>query len=171
MKATSSRRQLIVAVLLVLALVGAGMRLWAPRPSLARDVGMLLLVLWLPVIGNIISFAIARVSSWRRRHAFAAEAPFRAQLLVELTAEGGRLRLQRDERRCTLVVGSEGFTARLPFPVAQWLAGAQPQTTPLELLHPELGLARMAADTRFSVLAGTAVAGHGRVLELLAPRA
>jgi hypothetical protein len=171
MKATSSRRQLIVAVLLVLALVGAGMRLWAPRPSLARDVGTLLLVLWLPVIGNIISFAIARVNSRRHRHAFAADAPFRAQLLVELTAAGGRLRLQREERRCTLVVGSDGFTARLPFPIAQWLASAQPQATPLELLRPELALPHMPAGTRFSVLAGTSVAGHGRVLELLSPGA
>ena len=54
MKATSSRRKLIVIVLLALALVGAGMRQWAPNPSLMRDVGTLLLVLWLPVIGNVI---------------------------------------------------------------------------------------------------------------------
>jgi hypothetical protein len=167
MQVTSSRRQLIVAVLLALALVGAGMRIWAPKPSLARDLGTLLLVLWLPVIGNIISFAIARVGSARRRHAFAADAPFRPQLLVELTAAGGRLRLRRQERRCTLVVGSDGFTARLRVPVTQWLAGAQPCATQVELLRPELALACMVPGTRFSVLAGTVPAGHGRVVEVL----
>lgn len=159
---------MIVAVLLALAVVGAGMRIWAPKPSLARDLGTLLLVLWLPVIGNIISFAIARVSRRRRRHAFAADAPFRPQLLVELTAAGGRLRLAHDERRCTLVVGSDGFTARLAVPLAQWLTGGQSQTMEVELLRPELALPCMVPGARFSVLGGTSLAGHGRVLQRLA---
>ena len=62
MKATSSRRKLIVIVLLALALVGAGMRHWAPNPSVMRDMGTLLLVLWLPVIGNVVAFVINRVT-------------------------------------------------------------------------------------------------------------
>ena len=62
MKATSSRRKLIVIVLLALALVGAGMRYWAPNPSVTRDIGTLLLVLWLPVIGNVVAFVINRVT-------------------------------------------------------------------------------------------------------------
>ena len=62
MKATSHRRQLIVATLLALAIVGAGMRWWAGNPSLARDIGTLLLALWLPAVGNIVAFAIRR---WR----------------------------------------------------------------------------------------------------------
>ena len=168
MKATSSRRQLIVAVLLVLALVGAAVRLWTPRPSLARDIGTLLLVLWLPVIGNIIGFAIGRVARLRQRHAFAPGTAFTPQLLVELDAQPGQVRLAREQRRCTLVVANEGFTARLAMPLAQWLAGAQPQSVQLELLRPEIGLARFVPGTEFSVHAGAATLGSGRVLQVLA---
>jgi hypothetical protein len=171
MKATSPRRQLIVAVLLVLAVIGAGMRLWAPKPSLARDIGTLLLVLWLPVIGNIISFAIRRVASRRGRHAFRGDAPFHPHLLVELTAAGGQVRLNAGERGCTLVVGSDGFTARLAEPLAQWLAGPQPRQVPVELLRPELALARLAPGGGFSVLAGASTLGQGRVLQALEPPA
>jgi hypothetical protein len=169
MKATSSRRQLIVAVLLALAVVGAGVRLWAPNPSLARDIGTLLLVLWLPVIGNIISFALARVRQRRGRHAFADDAPFRPQLRVELTAAPGQVRLKAPERQCTLVVGTEGFTARLGIPLAQWMTGDQPQALAVELLRPALALPRMASGTTFTVFAGATVVGEGRVLELLPP--
>ena len=55
---TSSRRQIIMATLLGLAIVGAAMRYWAPNPSTARDIGTLLMVMWLPAVGNIISFAV-----------------------------------------------------------------------------------------------------------------
>ena len=43
---TSSRREIITAVLLLLALGGGLVRWLAPQPSLARDIGSLLLVLW-----------------------------------------------------------------------------------------------------------------------------
>lgn len=165
MKVTSFRRRLIVLVLLVLAIVGAVLRLWAPNPSLARDVGTLLLVMWLPVLGNIISFAIARVARLRRRHAFETDAPFHPHLVVELAATEGRLRVKREERRCTLVIGSEGFTARLGMPVAQWLGGAQPKTLPLELLRPELALPRLGPGAEFDVFAGASLVGRGRVVE------
>ena len=55
---TSSRRQIVMATLLGLAIVGAAMRYWAPNPSTARDIGTLLLVMWLPAVGNIISFVV-----------------------------------------------------------------------------------------------------------------
>ena len=41
---TSSRRQIVMATLLGLAIVGAAMRYWAPNPSTARDIGTLMLV-------------------------------------------------------------------------------------------------------------------------------
>ncbi|MBA3773934.1 MAG: hypothetical protein H0X13_16020 [Ramlibacter sp.] len=61
---TSARRQIIMATLLGLAIVGAVMRYWAPNPSATRDIGTLMLVLWLPAVGNLISFA---VREWHRR--------------------------------------------------------------------------------------------------------
>jgi hypothetical protein len=167
MKATSSRRQIIVAVLLVLAVIGAAMRLWAPKPSLARDIGTLLLVLWLPVIGNIIGFVIGRVARMRRRHAFPPGTVFTPHLLVELSAHPGPVRLKREQRRCTLVIGNEGFTARLATPLAQWLAAAQPQSQQLELLRPDVALTRFAPGAEFSVHAGPATLGTGRVVDVL----
>jgi hypothetical protein len=170
MKATSHRRQLIVAVLLALALVGAGMRLWADNPSLARDIGTLLLVLWLPAVGNIVAFAIGR---WRAAHPprppFDADAPFVGHLLVELARVEPAAAGAVDAGLCTLVLGSEGFTARLAQPLAQWLAGPQPAVLQVQLLRPALALPRLPAGTAFSVLAGTRAVGMGRVLEVQQP--
>lgn len=169
MKATSHRRQFIVAVLLALALVGAGMRIWAPDPSLARDIGTLLLVLWLPAVGNIVAFAIGR---WRAAHpprpAFDPAAPFEGHLLVELAglapaAAAGEASL------CTLVVGNEGFTARLAQPLARWLDGPQPAVLAVQVLRPALALPRLPAGTAFGILAGTRTVGTGRVLEVRQP--
>lgn len=168
MKATSPRRQLIVVVLLVLAVVGAALRAFAPNPSLARDIGTLLLVLWLPVIGNVIAFLIARVARLRRRHAFAPDAPFRPHLRAQLTAAGGRVKLDAEECSCTLVLGSDGFTARLAVPLAQWLTAPQPQLHELELLRPEIALQRLPAGSEFAVVSGSSVTGTGRVTEVIA---
>ena len=52
----SSRRETITAILLLFAVGGGLLRWLAPQPSLARDMGSLLLVLWLPIIGNIIAY-------------------------------------------------------------------------------------------------------------------
>ena len=168
MKATPFRRQLIVAVLLALAIVGAGMRYWADNPSLARDVGTLLLVLWLPAVGNVLAFAIRR---WRAAHPprppFDPAAPFESHLLVELVGVGPAA-AGMDAGLCTLVVGTEGFTARLA-PLAGWLAGPQPAVLHVELLRPALALTRLPAGAVFSVLAGTRALGTGRVLEVQQP--
>lgn len=63
---TSSRRQIVMVVLLVLAVIGAAIRYWAPNPSAARDVGTLLLVLWLPAVGNLVAFAIGKMRAHKR---------------------------------------------------------------------------------------------------------
>ena len=172
MKATSSRRQLIVFVLLGLALAGAGTRHWADNPSLARDIGTLLLVLWLPVIGNVVAFVITRVQRARRTGpaaGFAPDTAFLPHLLAEVTAvdAGASMRpaFWTDERNCTLVVGHEGFTARAATPLAQWLGGAQAQTVALQLLRPALALRRLPAGTEFRVMVEGSVVGSGRVLQ------
>jgi hypothetical protein len=172
MKATSSRRKLIVIVLLALALVGAGMRRWAPNPSVLRDMGTLLLVLWLPIIGNVVAFAVNRFRASRGRSgSFEAGRAFAPHLLAELTPAGtlppAAGSLAANERCCTLVLGSEGFTARLAVPVAHWLQSGQPQPIELEFLRPALAGTRFPAGAAFQVVAGYAVAGQGRVIRVL----
>ena len=169
MKATSSRRQIIVFVLLILALAGAAIRQWADNPSITRDIGTLLLVLWLPIIGNVVAYVIMRVQSARRARrttGFAPDAAFAAHLLVEVLPLAPAPVLSKVERNCTLVLGQEGFTARSTAPLAQWLAAGEARTVELQLLRPELGLPRMPVGASFSILAGQFAAARGRVLEV-----
>jgi hypothetical protein len=164
---TSSRRQIVMAALLVLAVIGAAVRYWAPDPSLARDIGTLLLVLWLPAVGNLVAFLVRR---WhpgaRSRAGFGAQQAFSPQLVVHITALEGSpgASLAPDLRGCTIAVGHEGFTARTAIPLARVLAeGGAPQDVPLELLRPELALQRLPPGTRFQLLAGQAAVARGTV--------
>ena len=171
MKATSSRRQIIVFVLLVLALAGAVIRQWADNPSITRDIGTLLLVLWLPVIGNVVAFVIMRVQSARRARrsaGFAPESPFIAHLRVEVLPLAPAPVFSKEERNCTLVIAQEGFTARSTTPLAQWLTAGATCPVELQLLRPELALPRLPAGTSFSILAGFLVVARGRVLQAIA---
>jgi hypothetical protein len=173
MKATSPRRQLIMAVLLGLAMVGAVVRHWAPNPSLARDIGTLLLVLWLPAIGNLVAFVIAQVH--RRRAAgrtFDPAAPFTPHAQIELTAlEAALPPLAPDERRCALVVGSEGFSARAAAPLAPWLAAGGVSPLAVQFLRPELALPRLLPGTECKLLVARTLLASGRVLEAGRPAA
>lgn len=172
MKATSSRRQLIVFVLLVLALAGAAIRQWADKPSITRDIGTLLLVLWLPIIGNVVAYVIVRVQGARRARrsaGFAPDAAFTPHLLVEVTpvdpATSALPPVSNEERNCTLVIGNEGFTARAALPLAQWLTAGAARPVELQLLRPALALPRLPAETTFRILAGRSLAASGRVLQ------
>jgi hypothetical protein len=164
---TSSRRQVVMASLLALAVVGAAMRHFASNPSLARDIGTLLLVLWLPAVGNLVAFAVRQ---WhlraRRRTQFDAAQAFSPQLVARVTplAAPG-LTGGPDPRRCTIAIGSEGFTARTAAPLAQLLADiGLPRDLPLELLRPAVALPRLAAGTPFQLLAGNVAVANGTVL-------
>ena len=59
--ATPARRRLAMIALLVLAASGGVVRWVAPNPSTLRDLGTLLLVLWLPAVGNLIAYFIKRI--------------------------------------------------------------------------------------------------------------
>ena len=162
---------MIVLVLLVLALAGAAIRQWADNPSMARDIGTLLLVLWLPIIGNVVAYVIVRVQRARRARrsaGFAPDAAFIAHLLVEVQPLGPASVLLREERNCTLVVGQEGFTARSTAPLVQWLAAGSAGPVALQLLRPELAMPRLPAGTPFSILSGQLAAATGRVLQTIA---
>jgi hypothetical protein len=164
---TSSRRQLVMAVLLVLATVGAAMRHWAADPSLLRDIGTLLLVLWLPAVGNLVAFVVAKLPRRSRIDTgFAPDSPFNAHLSAELTPLAAAVippSLDLSGRRCTLVVGPQGFTARLPVELSQWLSAGTPQALEFEFLRPEPALRALPPGTQFHVAAGSTVVGKGRV--------
>src|SRR6478752_2586835 len=122
--ATYARRKLVVVILLVFALTGGAIRLLAPNPSTLRDIGSLMLVLWVPVIGNVIAFLVHRIKL--RRTPF--DDPFAPELLVEMRplAPPPRLGQPLTGDGCALVVGTEGFTVRLSQPLAGWLKAGTP---------------------------------------------
>lgn len=171
-KATSFQRKLIVYVLLVFAVTGAAIRLWAPNPSALRDIGSLLLVLWLPVIGNVVGFFGRKIPLPVPKLAFDAGRPFTPQLRISFTPA-----VLQPERRpaqdglpelFTLVIGREGFNARPATSVGELLASAGPQEVELEFLHPVRALHRFPAGTDFKLLVDTAAVGRGTVLAVLA---
>ena len=170
-KATPFQRKLIVYILLVLAVTGAAIRLWAPNPSALRDIGTLLLVLWLPVIGNVVGFFGRKIPLPVPKLAFDAGSVFTAQLRIAFTpavpqpprapAQDGLPEL------FTLVIGREGFNARPAGAVGEWLAREGTQEIELEFLHPPRALHRFPVGTEFKLLVDTAAVGRGKVLEVL----
>lgn len=170
MKATPPRRRLIVLVLLGLAVIGGVTRHFAADPSLARDIGTLLLVLWLPVIGNVVAYMITQMRARVRICAsFAPDAPFVAHLRVRLTPlaapSATALTMTLRERDLTLVLGTEGFTVRQATLSADWLAAGDDVCVQLEFLRPALARSRFPAATRFRILSQGKIVADGQVLE------
>ncbi len=163
-EATPQRRKLVVIVLLLLAVVGGAIRYWAPDPSSWRDMGSLLLVLWVPVIGNVVGFVIRKIRIGRSG-GFPAGRPFHGHLRIEVTPLAGQS-APLPGNVCALVVGTEGFSVRLSQPLAA-LRGASMLTADAEFLHPALALPRFGTDSTFRVLAQNRLVGQGRVLGLL----
>ena len=166
---TPYRRRLAMAVLLLLAASGGVIRHFAPNPSVLRDIGTLLLVLWLPAIGNLIAFFVARIPRKAPpRTEFEAGAAFSPQLAAEIEAASVAAEvwsaLPPDQRQCTILVGRHGFTARLAEPLRQAFSRSGQQTLALELLHPAVALPKLPAGTAFHLLAGTTGIATGRVV-------
>ncbi len=166
---SSSRRQIVMAVLLGLAALGAAIRHWAPNPSLARDIGTLMLVLWLPAVGNLVAFVVRKLPRRAPRPTgFEAASPFAADLIAKFVSEQEQAEriasLPAELALCTLVVGNEGFTARTSAPLSQVLTPAPGmREVPLQLLRPSHALPRLAPGTRFQCLVGSAVVSNGTV--------
>jgi hypothetical protein len=163
--ATPARRKLVVVILLVLALAGGAIRLWAPNPSALRDFGSLMLVLWVPVIGNVLAWFFRKIKL--RRTPF--DDPFAADLVVELSplAPPPRLGQPLSGDSCALVVGTEGFTVRLSRPLAGWLGAGQPIQVQAQFLKPGMALALFPAGTPFRIVAQQQLVGQGLVLQVL----
>lgn len=158
-----------MATLLGLAVIGAVMRYWAPKPSLARDIGTLLLVLWLPAIGNLIAFLVRQWAAHKaRRKDFDPASAFVAHLIVRISPIDAQPlpahMLTQGGSRCTVVVGTEGFTARTPVPLLRVIDGMhRAQDISLEFLRPELALPRLPPGTRVQLLAGDIAVAQGTV--------
>ncbi|MBC7603228.1 MAG: hypothetical protein H7255_11305 [Ramlibacter sp.] len=172
MTATPKRRQLVMAVLLALAAVGAAVRFWSPNPSLARDIGTLMLVLWLPAVGNLIAYLVRQAQTrMHQRAGFDARPQFTAHFAAQLLALPERAALVQSlsaaDTRCTLLIGTEGFSARTPLPLRELLASAQTAegvSSSMELLKPALALPRFAPGTRFHLVVGNTAIAAGTVL-------
>jgi hypothetical protein len=170
---TSSRRRIVMATLLALAASGGVIRHYAPNPSTLRDVGTLLLVLWLPAVGNLIAYFAGKIPrSAPPITDFGADTPFAAQLEVRVDTAAAAPELLRaidlQEQRCTLLVARHGFTARSRAPLAPTLTQQGPQALSLQLLHPQVALPKLTPGTEFHLLVGTAGLAKGTVTRVLA---
>jgi hypothetical protein len=164
---SSSSRRVAMAVLLGLAVLGGVIRYTAPNPSTLRDVGTLLLVLWVPAIGQLIGYLARKIPfSAPPPNEFAPGSPFTPHLQADVspvTLPEGLPPLAPDEERCTVIVGRRGFTARLGQPVAQWWAAGGTQRAGIELLRPGLAVSHLPTGTAFHILVGTTAIARGQV--------
>ena len=162
---TSSRRRLVMGVLLAVAATGSVIRQQAPDPSALRDFGTLLMVMWLPAVGNLVAYLVGKIPRRKRPPvAFADGAPFSAQLIARIDAvalpAGWLETLDPSEHRCTAVVGHRGFTVRTEAPVSQWLGNAPP-TLALECLVPSVALRELLPGAVFDLMVGPTVVARG----------
>ncbi|MDP9902225.1 hypothetical protein [Variovorax ginsengisoli] len=174
MTTIQARRKLIVIILLAVALGGAAIRHYAAPGSILRDTGTLLMLLWIPIIGNIISWLVARL---RRPVAavpsgFDERAGFTPHLSVELTLRPPQIPAEdtpfsAGEHRCALVVDNQGFSARWRVASGERVMRGQPHHVDVEFLVPAMALPRLPSDSAFRMLVGDSFIGDGRVLKVL----
>ena len=175
MTTLQARRKLIVIVLLCIAVCGAVLRHFADRGSTLRDFGTLLMLLWLPIIGNVIAWLVSKRP--RRAPRAAAVAPpsfdtagaFTPHARVALTFRKPGLPSQDvpiapGEYRCALVVDKEGFSARWVVPPGEALERGKPAVLDVEFLSPAVAQPKFAQGAQFRVLIGEAFIADGRVL-------
>ena len=165
----SSRREIITAILLLFAVGGGLLRWLAPQPSLARDMGSLLLVLWLPIIGNIIAWLVARAHKPKNAPpGFAPDSPFTPSAHITLTLLAAEVPSQSRPIRaglfnCMVVVGHEAFSARLQVPPHAEPVPEVAQPLEVEFLRPEVALPKLKPGTDFTLLSGRTLLGRGQV--------
>lgn len=169
---TSAGRRLVMAALLALAIAGLVVRHFAPNPSTLRDVGTLLLVLWLPAVGNLVAYLVRKMPrkpDARPANAFAPGSAFTPQLRAEIETEGIPAHvaspLTAGDARFMVVKGRHAFTARLERPLVEMLAAPGKQVICLELLHPATALPHLRAGGDFHVVVGRTAVAKGRVVE------
>ena len=169
-----ARRQLIVIVLLCVAVGGALMRQFAVPGSMLRDIGTLLMLLWLPIVGNIVAWLVARLrrAPAPRPETFGAADTFNPHAMVELTLRAAKLPSEDapvavGEHRCALVVGNDGFSARWFVRPGETVRRGKPHCLQIEFLTPTVALQVLRPEAAFRMLVGGAFIGDGQVRQLL----
>lgn len=167
--ATSGRRQLAMGILLAAGAVGAVIRYQAPQPSTLRDVGTLLMVLWLPAVGNVIAFLVRKIP--RRapvRMDFEPGAPFVQHLRATLEplpeAASFIATLDPSANRGTLVAARQGFTIRTQPPIAAWLREGSGDPVAIECLSPDIATRFLSPGTVVHLLVGPTAVAKGRIV-------
>lgn len=166
------RRKLIVIILLCVAVTGAVVRHYAERGTTTRDIATLLMVLWVPIIGNVIAWLIGKLP--RRAPppepvTFDALGAFTPHLLADITLRPPALPvhdvpLAAGEYRCALVIDNEGFSARWFVPQGEVLERGKAHALDIEFLTPDLAKPRFTQGADFRVLVGDSFIADGRVL-------
>lgn len=162
-----------MAVMLALAMSGLVIRYFAPDPSMLRDFGTLLMVMWLPAVGNFAAYLIGKIPRPPPRVVeFTRGAAFEPHLQVRLEATqlppGTVASFHATDDRCTIVLGKQGFLGRLDGPVVQALLRPGESVAQLELLHPHVALAQLPPGTQFHLLFETKPVAKGRVEQAIA---
>ncbi|HYF21055.1 MAG TPA: hypothetical protein VEA40_24540 [Ramlibacter sp.] len=167
--ATPARRRLMMVALLALAIAGGVIRHFAADPSTLRDFGSLLLVLWLPVVGNLIGWLLRKLP-WRQPPPmpdFEPDTPFTPHLQADVERvelpPGWLEGLPAGHRKGLLMVGTRGYTVRVREPIAQVLATDGNRRVELELLRPDTALPDLPPGTAFHWLVGSTAVAKGRV--------
>ena len=186
MTTRQSRRKLIVVVLLFLALAGAAIRHFAAPGTTTRDIGTLMLLLWVPVIGNVVGWLMGRLkrppkpvpaseAAVADRIALATQTPFHAHALAEITLRPAAVPAEdvliaEGEHYCAFVVGNEGFSGRWRVPAGGEFRRGTLQRLPVEFLSPAVARPRFAPGTVFRMLVGEAFVGDGKIVEAMDTR-
>jgi hypothetical protein len=176
------RKKLVMYGFTFLAALGLGMYLILPKESELRFLGLIVVIFWLPMaLRHLTRLAKERAAAlllpktsppaaFHPREVNAMlEATFSVTVgtdLMRVDVDGGILDL-----RCLLVLGSDGYSARLWR--ADKITGPWPSGEKLilnaEFLVPERALPRFPADTIAQVLLRNTVIGTVRVLSVNAP--
>lgn len=181
-----ARRRLIVVILLCVALGGAVLRHLSAPGSTQRDVGTLLMLLWIPVIGNVIAWLVNRMRAARalKKAGTAMTAapaaplredmPFEPHAWVELTLRPAGvpaedMPIAEGLHHCALVIGNEGFSVRWQVEPGRSFRRGTLQTLPVEFMAPDAALPRLKPGLAFRLLVGEAFIGDGQVLRLSTP--
>ncbi|MBC7954846.1 MAG: hypothetical protein H7Y33_03105 [Cytophagales bacterium] len=170
MSAISSRRFFIVVVLLVAAVAGALLRIFSAPQSTPYDLGTLLMVMWIPVVGNIISFLARKLRPTAPSPpTFSSSMAFVPQLVVELQlhSEPG-LDLPRKEQdgriHCLFLLGTEGFSVRVALLESHTIG--TPPCAQAQFLFPAAALPKFQIGSTFQLMQGRSGIGTGQVLSL-----
>ena len=169
MSAIPSHRVFIVLVLLVTAVAGALLRSFSAPQSTPYYVGTLLMVMWVPIVGNIISFIVNRFRRAAPEPPSFSE-PFVPHVGVELKLQSEQsLDLPREEQdgriHCLFISGTEGFSARVSLRKSH---AAVSKLLPAEaqFLVPAVALPKFPIGATFLLMQGRSSIGTGQVLSL-----